>query len=213
MQVETVEVVGLDEAYLDLSGLERPNAAARRVKAAVTRRTGLGCSIGIGPNKLVAKVASDADKPDGFLALTAAEARERFAGRSPRLLPGIGPQTAERLEARGVRDAGRSWRRSPSDAHRVVRRRGWAPTWARLARFEDERPLETDRVRKSESRETTFDTDLRGLEQLEPALERLAGAAVRTTLSATAAAAARWASRCALDDFSTHTRARTLTAR
>ncbi len=105
-EVETVEVVGLDEAYLDLGGLERPNAAARRVKATVTRRTGLGCSIGIGPNKLVAKVASDADKPDGFLALTAAEARARFADRSPRLLPGIGPRTAERLEARGVRTLG-----------------------------------------------------------------------------------------------------------
>ncbi|MGI9082296.1 MAG: DNA polymerase IV, partial [Thermoleophilaceae bacterium] len=80
-QVERVEVVGLDEAYLDLSGLERPKAAARQVKAAVTAATGLGCSIGVGPSKLVAKVASDADKPDGFLALTATEARARFGER------------------------------------------------------------------------------------------------------------------------------------
>jgi DNA polymerase IV len=58
--VERVEVVGLDEAYLDLTGIERPRAAARRVKAAVRERTGLACSIGIGPSKLVAKVASDA---------------------------------------------------------------------------------------------------------------------------------------------------------
>src|SRR5215207_11433960 len=63
--VERVEVVGLDEAYLDLSGFERPRAAARSVKAAVQEATGLGCSIGIGPNKLVAKVASDAEKPNG----------------------------------------------------------------------------------------------------------------------------------------------------
>ena len=82
-QVERVEVMGLDEAYLDLSGYERPRAAARQVKATVIEATGLGCSIGLGPNKLVAKVASDADKPDGFLELTADEARERFAGASP----------------------------------------------------------------------------------------------------------------------------------
>src|SRR5688572_27896734 len=62
--VERVEVVGLDEAYLDLSDIERPKAAARRLKQAVLDRTGLVCSIGIGPNKLVAKVASDADKPN-----------------------------------------------------------------------------------------------------------------------------------------------------
>src|SRR5919204_136145 len=73
-QVERVEVVGLDEAYLELSGLERPRAAARLVKAAVIERTGIGCSIGIGPNKLVAKVASDAEKPNGFLELTREQA-------------------------------------------------------------------------------------------------------------------------------------------
>src|SRR5881398_3521961 len=68
--VDRVEVVGLDEAYLDLSGLDRPRAAARRVKAAVAEATGLTCSIGIGPNKLVAKMASDAEKPDCFVVLS-----------------------------------------------------------------------------------------------------------------------------------------------
>src|SRR4051812_28020195 len=87
--VERVEVVGLDEAYLDLSGIERPRAAARRVQAAVRDVTGLGCSIGIGPSKLVAKVASDCEKPDGFVVLTRAEACERFADAAPGLIPGI----------------------------------------------------------------------------------------------------------------------------
>src|ERR687885_1522801 len=68
--VERVQIVGLDEAYLDLTPFERPKAAARAVKHAVRERTGLTCSIGIGPNKLVAKVASDADKPDGFPVLS-----------------------------------------------------------------------------------------------------------------------------------------------
>src|SRR3712207_2478625 len=97
--VERVEVVGLDEAYLDLSGLARPKAAARRLKAAVNERTGLTCSIGMGPSKLVAKVASDAEKPDGFVVLSREQACERFASASPGLVPGIGPRTVERLDA------------------------------------------------------------------------------------------------------------------
>src|SRR5256886_8149777 len=101
--VERVEVVGLDEAYLDLSTLERPKAAARRVKAAVSEATGLGCSIGIGPNKLVAKVSSDAEKPNGFVVLSREMACERFAGASPGLIPGIGPKTVARLDERGVK--------------------------------------------------------------------------------------------------------------
>src|SRR2546429_5530916 len=104
--VDRVEVVGLDEAYLDLIAFDRPRAAARRVKAAVRERAGLGCSIGIGPSKLVAKVASDAEKPDGFVVLSREMARERFAGASPGLIPGIGPKTVERLEERGVKTLG-----------------------------------------------------------------------------------------------------------
>src|SRR3954464_11163211 len=64
-QVERVEVVGLDEAYLDLTPMERPKAAARRLKLDVRERTGLTSSIGIGPNKLVAKGASAAHQPAG----------------------------------------------------------------------------------------------------------------------------------------------------
>ena len=120
--VERVEVVGLDEAYLDLSGFERHRAAARRIKAAVTERTGLGCSIGIGPSKLVAKVASDAEKPDGFVELTAEQARERFAGSPPGLVPGIGPKTAQRLERQGIATLGRLAETPDEPARRMVRR-------------------------------------------------------------------------------------------
>src|SRR5438270_3442889 len=92
--VETVEVVGLDEAYLDLTGLPAPHAAMRRIAWEIERRTGLGCSIGIGPNKLVAKVASDAEKPRGFVVLTREEACQRFGESGCGLVPGIGPKTA-----------------------------------------------------------------------------------------------------------------------
>ena len=170
--VERVEVVGLDEAYLDLSGFERPRAAARRVKAAVQEATGLGCSIGIGPNKLVAKVASDAEKPDGFVELSAQQARERFAGARPGLVPGIGPKTAERLDRQGIATLGEL---GATPGERLTEWFGprLGPWLGRLARFEDERGIETVRVAKSESRETTFDRDLRGLAELEPQLMRL----------------------------------------
>src|SRR5437764_15047562 len=65
--VERVEVVGLDEAYLALTGLYSPHAAMRRLVAEIAREVELTCSVGIGPNKLIAKVASDAEKPAGFV--------------------------------------------------------------------------------------------------------------------------------------------------
>ena len=208
--VERLEVVGLDEAYLDLTGLDRHRAAARRVKAAVHESTGLRCSIGIGPSKLVAKVASDADKPDGFLELSAAEARARFAGASPGLIPGIGPKTVRRLESHGVSTLAAL--AALPDEHLT----SWfgprlGPHLGRLARFEDERELELSRVAKSESRETTFDRDLRGLDQLEPVLRQLTRE-LCTTLVEQGRSGRTIGIKVRLDDFTTVTRARSLDA-
>ena len=100
--VERVEVVGLDEAYLDLVGLFSPRSAMRRLITEIKTATELTCSVGIGPNKLVAKVASDADKPAGFVVLTREQACTRFAGAPPGLVPGIGPKTAARLAGLGL---------------------------------------------------------------------------------------------------------------
>jgi DNA polymerase-4 len=208
--VERVEQMGLDEAYLDLTGIERWRSAGRRIKAAVTQSTGLACSIGIGPNKLVAKVASDADKPDGFLALTLDEARERFAGSSPALIPGIGPKTVERLSQRGIETLAQLAAVPDATLAELFGGR-LGPQLARLARFEDERPLETERVRKSESRETTFDRDLDGLSELEPALEALARQ-LCDDLGRYGRSGRTIGIKVRLDDFSTHTRARSLDA-
>src|SRR2546430_8424115 len=104
--VETVEVVGLDEAYLDLEGLHSPRAAMRRLATEINRAMQLTCSVGIGPNKLVAKVASDAEKPAGFVVLTRHEACERFAAAPPSIVPGIGPKTAARLSELGLTTLG-----------------------------------------------------------------------------------------------------------
>jgi DNA polymerase IV len=208
--VERVEVVGLDEAYLDLSEFERPRAAARRVKAAIIEHTGLGCSIGIGPNKIVAKVASDADKPDGFVELTAEQARERFARERPGLIPGIGPKTAERLQRQGIETLG-ALAETPDERLTEWFGARLGPYLGSLARFEDERALETVRVAKSESRETTFDYDLGGLAQLEPELRRLTEQLCET-LEKQQARGRTIGIKVRFADFSTVTRARSLPA-
>jgi DNA polymerase-4 len=99
--IETVEVIGLDEAYLELTGLPAPHAAMRRVAREIRSRTGLGCSIGIGPSKLVAKVASDAEKPAGFVVLTREQARASCPGSGRRPRSGFGRSGSTRS---------RSWR-------------------------------------------------------------------------------------------------------
>lgn len=206
--VADVEPMGLDEAYFDLSGIERWRAAARRLKAAVVQRTGLPCSIGLGPSKLVAKVASEVGKPDGFVALSAAEARARFAAESPALIPGIGPKTAERLARHGI---DRLDRLAATPEARLAELFGdrLGPQLARLARFEDDRPLQTARVRKSESRERTFDRDLRGLGELEPVLARLARE-LCDELAEHRRSGRTVGIKVRFDDFSTVTRARTV---
>jgi DNA polymerase-4 len=205
--VELVEVVGLDEAYLDLSDLAQPKSAARRIKATVLARTGLNCSIGMGPSKLVAKVASDAEKPDGFVVLTREQACERFAGEPPGLIPGIGPKTVERLNERGIGTLG-ELAAIPSSVLASWFGDRLGPHLGALARFQDERAVTTYRKSKSESRETTFDRDLVGIEALEPILVRLTGELCQTLVKQ-GSSGRTVGIKVRLDDFSTHTRART----
>jgi DNA polymerase-4 len=206
--VETVEVIGLDEAYLDLTGLPAPHAAMRRIAVEVQRTTGLGCSIGIGPNKLVAKVASDAEKPRGFVVLTREQACARFAGAPCRLVPGIGPKTVERLTAAGIRMLGELAAAAPEQLERRFGSR-FAAELQRRARFEDDSPVSEERKVISESRETTFDYDIADPDRLEQILDEL----VKRLCDALERQQRRGRTigiKIRLDDFSTHTRARTL---
>ncbi len=203
-----VEVVGLDEAYLDLTGLPAPHSSMRRLRAEIERTTGLGCSVGIGPSKLVAKVASDAEKPRGFVVLTRAQACERFATAPPSLIPGIGPKTAERLRALGIhrlcdlRDA--------SGADLAGRFGGrYAAELQRRAAFHDDSPVTEERKVVSESRETTFDRDISDSQELERVLGKLVEGLCRA-LEDQRRAGRTIGIKVRLDDFSTHTRARTL---
>jgi DNA polymerase-4 len=170
--VETVEVVGLDEAYMDLGGLISPRAAMRRLLTEIRRRTGLVCSIGIGPNKLVAKVASDAEKPAGFVFLTREQACERFAGSAPSLVPGIGPRTAERLDELGLTTLAALAAAPPE---MLIERFGenHGPDLIRRARFEGSAQVSEARKVVSESRERTFDVDVADRAALSAHLQRM----------------------------------------
>jgi DNA polymerase-4 len=208
--VERVEVVGLDEAYIDLSGLYSPRAAMRRVLADIEAATRLVCSVGIGPNKLVAKVASDAEKPAGFLVLTREQACERFAGAPPGLIPGIGPKTAAKLEAMGLRTLG-ELARAPEQL--LVERFGpnHGRDLRRRAHFEHDGQVGEERKVVSESRERTFDSDIRDPALLRESLSRMA-VELCASLSAHETHGRTIGIKVRLDDFSTVTRARTLPA-
>ena len=147
--------------------------------SALVRRSASGCGStrrsGIGPNKLVAKVASDAEKPRGFVVLTREQAARRFALDPPRLIPGVGPKTAERLGAIGIETIGDLQAHSVDD---LVRRFG--PSHGRglhqRAHFRDDSPVARRRA-KSRSVETTFDHDIADPGRLERTLHRAGASA------------------------------------
>ncbi len=206
--VEQVEVVGLDEAYLDLEGLFSPRAAMRRVLAEIDGELQLTCSVGIGPNKLVAKVASDAEKPAGFVVLTREQACARFASSPPSLVPGIGPKTAARLSELGLTTLAQLGRapeailveRFGANLGRELRRR---------ALFEHDGQIGAERKVVSESRERTFDRDINDPTELRAALVRMAGE-LCASLAKHGRRGRTIGIKVRLDDFSTVTRAHTV---
>jgi DNA polymerase IV len=206
--VDEVEVVGLDEAYLELTGMPAPRAEMRRLALEIERSCGLTCSIGIGPNKLVAKVASDAEKPHGFVVLTREQACARFAGSPPGLVPGIGPKTVERLQALRIDTLAKL---GGADEQMLVERFGvrHGAELRRRARFVDDSPVTQERKVVSESRETTFDVDIADRARLEEILDGLV-ARLCETLVSQGRGGRTIGIKVRLDDFSTHTRARTL---
>jgi DNA polymerase-4 len=206
--IERVEVVGLDEAYLDLDGLHSPRAAMRRLVAEIKKALRLTCSVGIGPNKLVAKVASDAEKPAGFVVLRREQACARFALSPPGLVPGIGPKTAARLAELGLTTLAAL---GAAPEQLLVDRFGpnLGRELGRRARFEHDGEIGAARKVVSESRERTFDRDLGDPEELREALVRMAHELCRS-LIAHGRSGRTIGIKVRLDDFTTVTRARSL---
>jgi DNA polymerase-4 len=206
--VERVEVVGLDEAYLDLSELNSPNAAMRRLVEQIRRETQLTCSVGIGPNKLVAKVASDAEKPAGFVVLSREQACTRFADSPPSLVPGIGPKTAARLAALGLTTLGAL---AAAPEHVLAERFGpnLGRELRRRARFEHAGVVGAARKVVSESRERTFDVDVSDFSQLSESLATMTRS-LCDSLARNARSGRTIGIKVRLDDWTTVTRARSI---
>jgi DNA polymerase-4 len=170
--VEVVEVVGLDEAYLDLTGLFSPKAVMRRIAAEIQRETQLTCSVGISESRMLAKITSELGKPRGLVVLSRAEALERFAGHSPGLIPGIGPKTVSRLESMGIRTLAdlRQHDRKELESTFGPRSGAWLHTRGNLL---DGTPVTPEHETKSQSTEITFDADVTQRSELERHLGEL----------------------------------------
>jgi DNA polymerase IV len=170
-----IEDHGIDEIYIDLTGVRLPEHeagndapgeawwrardVAKAIKESVRAETGLSCSIAVAPNKLLAKISSELDKPDGLTMLAADDIARRIWPLPPRKINGIGPKASARLEALGVRTIGELAHADPAwlIEHFGKSHGAWMHE---AANGRDDRPVETFSEPKSISRETTFERDL-----------------------------------------------------
>jgi len=208
-RLPVVEQVGLDEGYADVTEAEKPLRVLRELVAEVRDRTGITMSVGVGPNRLIAKVSSDLEKPQGFVAMGREEACRRLAGASLRIIPGIGPKTAERLAAAGFTTIGSLQRADEAMLSQRFGARGGADLLARAHFHGSDVVAAESGPAKSRSTETTFDHDIAELPELEAVLARLAGELVEG-MQRKRVRGRTIAIKVRLDDWTTVTRARTL---
>ncbi len=210
-RLDRVQQLGLDEAYADLTGVEKPLRVLREVVTAVKEATGIVVSVGVGPSRLIAKCCSDLGKPAGFVAMGREEACVRFATAPTTRVPGIGPKTADRLAELGIRTLGHL---QQADEERLAGRFGTNTARFLVARanFEDDSEVETDRgAAKSRSNERTFDEDIADLAQLEGILREM-GRELAEALQRRGRRGRTIAIKVRLNDWTTVTRARTVEA-
>ena len=167
-----IEPLSLDEAYLDVTDHPgAPGPLTQVIRGMIFRKTKLTSSAGIGPNKLVAKIASEINKPNGQLEVKPEEVPQFMAGLSVRKIWGIGEKTEQKLEQLGVKTCGELQRFSRPELVDLFGKFGLE--LYDLCRGIDDRPVEPDRPRKSLSTEETFSIDLTTLEQCEEKMEEL----------------------------------------
>jgi len=176
-----IEPIALDEAFLDISGsmgiYGDPLRLARALKAQVRDDTELNVSVGVAPNKLVAKIACTLGKPDGLRIVTPSEIRGLLDPLPIRRLWGVGPVLGARLEALGIRTFLDLSSRDPAALREELGDR--ALELQALARGEDDRPVEPDRAPKSYGEENTFEKDVSSRDQVTAALTAHAEAVAR----------------------------------
>lgn len=210
----TVVMASLDEAYLDFGGTELLYPVsllpvAERLRDAVRAASGLDCSIGIGPNRMVAKLASDAAKPRGLLEVRAGWEEGFLAGLALRALPGIGPRSAERLATRGLTEVWQVQAMSLAELRRLLGEE--APGLKRRAHGQGSARLTPHARPKSVSRETTLARDATEVDRLDRILALFA-ARVGSQLRGEGLTARTVTLKLRHGDFRTVTRSRTLEA-
>lgn len=185
-----VQTLSLDEAWIDLSGTERLNGGPAafqlaRLQKWIEEEVGLTVSVGLAPNRFLAKIASELDKPRGFSVIGKAEAKDLLAPRPVRILPGVGPVFGQKLRSDGFATVGDLANAEVKD---LIRRYGESGLRLHeLAHARDSRPVNPDHDRRGMSAETTFNEDLSTQEALEaelwPLCEKLASKARRDGVS------------------------------
>jgi nucleotidyltransferase/DNA polymerase involved in DNA repair len=196
-----VEPLSIDEAFLDVSGstalFGAPEQIARAIKKQISEATGLCASVGVAPNKFVAKIASDLKKPDGLVIVKQDEVEEFLQHLPISKLWGVGPKTEERLHQMGIRTIG-DLRANPQGDH-----------LHELAYGRDSRPVVPDWEARSISNETTFEEDTKDREILLRTIRRLSESVGRR-LRVEDLRARRVTLKFRYEGFETHTRQMTL---
>lgn len=155
-----IENRGIDEIYIDFSEIEEDTLSlASRIKAAVREATGLSCSIGVAPNKLLAKICSDLEKPDGLTILSMEDVPARIWPLPVKKVNGIGPKATEKLAGLGINTVGELAAADP-DLLQTHFGRKYAAWLANASQGIDDREISTSSEPKGISRETTFERDL-----------------------------------------------------
>lgn len=207
-----VAMASLDEGYLDFTGTEALHPVslvpvAERVRSEVSAETGLDSSIGIGPNRMIAKLASDYAKPRGICEVRAGWEEGFVAGLELRALPGIGPRTGERLRQLGLTEVAQVQAMAEADLARLVGDYARELKWR--AHGHGTTALHAGRPARSVSRETTLARDATDPEYLDGLLVRFAGL-VGADLRASGLVARTVTLKLRHGDFHTVTRRRTL---
>ena len=185
----SVEPISIDEAFLDLTGTSKLHGQSPAVTLAklikrMETEIGISASVGLAPNKYLAKVASDLEKPRGFSVIGKAEAKAFLAGKSVSLIWGVGPAMREKLNRDGIRSIGQLQQMNRNDL--LLRYGSMGNRLYYLSRGEDLRHVSADEEAKSIGAETTFFTDISDANELEailwPLCEKVARRAKRQKL-------------------------------
>ena len=170
-----VEPLSLDEAFLDVSSnrkyINDPSELAHSIKSRIKRDTDLTASAGVAPNKFLAKIASDLDKPDGLVVIAPEHVEDILPKLSVRKIPGIGDVTEKKMARLGIFNVSDLRERTERE---LIENFGKSGRWYyKIARGIDDRKVESERIRKSVGAETTFERDITDIDIMKDKLKEL----------------------------------------